>query len=188
MKATNLLNSITNLATAINQSYTGTCGGQLANTQLQTLNISSGATVQNAVINQNQTLTALTNCIMNNSSVVNAQNNLQKTISQQATSKVSWTSIIIIIVAVIVLIIIVGIVFAVIKSQQGKKAAAAAGGGGGMPGLPGMPGGGAAPSGGSSGGLARGTSLSGVASKVPIPQVQAAAKAGQVAKGLGFTL
>lgn len=117
--ASNVTNAIQQLGNAIVSAYSAQCAN--ITNQSQVLQLSDGN--GNIVIvdtNFNQTQTGFVSCVQQNTSVIQANNNLQQVIGQYAKSTTSslWLIIIAAVIGLVILAVIVGIVIIAVKGQK----------------------------------------------------------------------
>jgi hypothetical protein len=80
---------VTNLATDINNAYTGNCAASAAQNQQLAIGtiLNQGGNLNVGGINQQQTINSILNCVQNDSNVVSDINNLTNAINQNTTAK-----------------------------------------------------------------------------------------------------
>lgn len=121
--ANNITNYTTNLATAVTNAYTGQCGILVNQSQAASFSASNGSVLNVGSLNWKQTQSDVTSCIMSNSDVTTASQNLQQAVNQVAKSSISglFFLILFIIIGVVVLAIIGAVIFFIMKQQKQAK-------------------------------------------------------------------
>lgn len=105
-RANNVTNAITNLANQITNAYSATCANAINVNQTNTVTASDGGKINNVVLNANQAIQSVVNCVQNNQQVTDAKAQVQNAIGQTATTKVQWLTIGGAIALVVILILI----------------------------------------------------------------------------------
>ena len=118
--ASNIVKYTTNLATTISNAYNGQCGILVNQSQAASFNAADGSVLNVGSLNWKQTQSDVTSCIMNNSDVTNATQNLQQAVNQVAKSSISglFFLILFIIIGIVILAIIGAVIFFIMKQQK----------------------------------------------------------------------
>lgn len=86
-KAKNTTDIVSDLGTSIINTYETECSSVLTGAQSVNIKATDGSTI-NAIINQEQVIDSLTQCISQDSAVTQSQTDLQNNIEQEATAKI----------------------------------------------------------------------------------------------------